>query len=251
MKNKKPILFINALVILFSISMNSGCKKEKDTTDLCTDGIQNQNETGVDCGNSCNTCTASAFRIKTITYFDGSVSAYSYDNQGRVTSLAITSTTSGNSNQQYTYGTNSVTQILQDGSTINYTLNSNGYATSQVFKDNIGAVIFSLNNTYDNEGHLLSSGSNGGGTITNTWTDGNLTSDNNFGGQTYTYLSTKDNTIGNENKGMKFLGKDSKNLRSTSTSYGSTTTFTYEYDSQNRVTKQMNGGLDAIVYTYY
>ena len=252
MKNKKPILFSAMIVVLFSITLMSGCKKE-ETTDACTNGVQDQTETGVDCGGTCNACTASAFRIKTVTYADGSVFAYSYDNRGRITNLAITSAGLGNSTQQYTYGTNSVTQTLQGGFTENYTLNSNGYATSQVSKDNTGATIASWAYTYDSEGHVLTSAytGGGGGTVTNTWTNGNLTSDNNFGGQTYTYLLAKDNTIGNENNGMNFFGKDSKNLRNSSTSGGGTTTFTYEYDSQNRVTKQMDGSPGAIIYTYY
>lgn len=57
--NKKIILALSA--ILFSTLIYTGCKKSSDDTDTnaiatCTDGIMNQNETGIDCGGSCTAC---------------------------------------------------------------------------------------------------------------------------------------------------------------------------------------------------
>jgi hypothetical protein len=58
---KKSILFYFGL-LLFAGSITLGyygCKKK--ATETCTDGIQNQGETGVDCGGPCTACaTASA-----------------------------------------------------------------------------------------------------------------------------------------------------------------------------------------------
>lgn len=53
MKHSKPILFSAMIVVLFTVTMIGGCKKEIAT---CTDGIQNQTETGIDCGGSCIAC---------------------------------------------------------------------------------------------------------------------------------------------------------------------------------------------------
>ena len=55
---KKLFSFYFALLLLVGVSsVYYGCKK-KDTTPAatCTDGIQNQNETGVDCGGTCTAC---------------------------------------------------------------------------------------------------------------------------------------------------------------------------------------------------
>src|SRR5437868_6185831 len=49
MKMKKLLLIVAVGLVLFS-----GCKKE--TKETCSDGIKNQNETGVDCGGSCMVC---------------------------------------------------------------------------------------------------------------------------------------------------------------------------------------------------
>ncbi|MES2619802.1 MAG: PKD domain-containing protein [Bacteroidota bacterium] len=54
MKNK-AILYSTLLVMLFSVTLISGCKKEAKET--CTDGVKNGTETGVDCGGSCAACS--------------------------------------------------------------------------------------------------------------------------------------------------------------------------------------------------
>ncbi|TAL63471.1 MAG: hypothetical protein EPN85_00015 [Bacteroidetes bacterium] len=57
----KKSISIFASILLFSVVCSiiySGCKK-KDS-ESCSDGIQNQGETGVDCGGPCAACAAAA-----------------------------------------------------------------------------------------------------------------------------------------------------------------------------------------------
>ncbi|HAH22970.1 MAG TPA: hypothetical protein DCL77_04275 [Prolixibacteraceae bacterium] len=68
------------------------------------------------------------------------------------------------------------------------------------------------------------------------------------------------NTIGNENRGMAFYGKQDKNLLSVYKYENQIindpggTTYTYEIDTQNRVVKRMEVGQSELfydTYTYY
>ena len=56
MKNSRTILFSAILIALVAVAGVGGCKKEAMAS--CTDGIKNQNETGVDCGGSCSACVS-------------------------------------------------------------------------------------------------------------------------------------------------------------------------------------------------
>jgi len=78
----------------------------------------------------------------------------------------------------------------------------------------------------------------------------------------YQYFTTTTNTIGNENLGMAWKGKQNKNLVSEITiiranSQASTSpkmTYTYKYDSQRRVIKKTSisdNGESVRTYTYY
>jgi hypothetical protein len=66
------------------------------------------------------------------------------------------------------------------------------------------------------------------------------------GNSNFSYFTDKRNTIGNENKGISFLGKQNKNLLQTvldnkwlsSDTLRVTTNYRYEYDDHNRVVKQ-------------
>lgn len=84
----------------------------------------------------------------------------------------------------------------------------------------------------------------------------NITND-----QVYEFLPNSTNTIGYENMGMPFYGKQNENLvskattishRSTGT-YESTVTYQYELDANNRVVKKSTVGEPGnyTVYTYY
>jgi hypothetical protein len=71
MKTKSRILVTGIALTLAVAFVYVGCKKEEEktnttttTTPTCADGIQNQGETGVDCGGPCTACaTAHFFKI--------------------------------------------------------------------------------------------------------------------------------------------------------------------------------------------
>lgn len=68
MKTKSRIL-IGSVALLLAVTFTFtyvGCKKEEEkttttVTPTCSDGIQNQGETGVDCGGPCAACAAAHF----------------------------------------------------------------------------------------------------------------------------------------------------------------------------------------------
>ena len=45
------------LIILIVVSVFIGCKKDTVILATCSDGIQNQSETGIDCGGECAPCS--------------------------------------------------------------------------------------------------------------------------------------------------------------------------------------------------
>ena len=57
----KKIVKIMLLLLVFTV-FNSGCSKEDEpeVVETCSDGIMNQDETGVDCGGSCGLCVVNA-----------------------------------------------------------------------------------------------------------------------------------------------------------------------------------------------
>ena len=63
--NNKVLFFILSLFVSATVVLYTGCSKDDNEGDntpvpTCTDGIQNQGETGVDCGGPCNPCPLSA-----------------------------------------------------------------------------------------------------------------------------------------------------------------------------------------------
>jgi hypothetical protein len=252
MKKSKTILFGTVVIALLSITLINGCKKNDNAPDPCANGVKDGSETAVDCGGNCNACAAASWRIKKVTAINSNgtfTDDYTYDNKGQITSHTWSYPNIGAGTETYTYNGNIVTNVVS-GITTTYTLNSNGYAESEIAKDASNAIISSTAMTYDAQGHLAAID----GTSYGTWTDGNLTFENNFNGITNTYLTDKANTIGNANKGQGFLGKDSKNLIDVTTTVSGSETFAYEFDSQNRVSKvttASGGNADVINYTYY
>ncbi len=243
-KNPKPILLSAVVIALFAVVSISGCNKPDDNTTSCTDGLKNGTETGVDCGGSCTACTAKQFLVKTKTFVGGGDSyteTYTYDDRGRITSVTSVSTL-GSLTTTYTYSGSAIT--VNDGAnTSTITLNSQGYAVSRTLS--WGTITY----TYDADWHLLSS-SDG---LSYTWSAGNMTSASSpTTTYTDTYLTNKFNTTGNENFGQTFLGKSSINLVDAYilVNNGSVYTYTYQYDSQNRVI-QADDGTAVLTYTYY
>ncbi len=53
---KNKIFFFALLFAVSSMYVSCGSDDNSDPTPTCTDGIQNQDETGIDCGGSCDPC---------------------------------------------------------------------------------------------------------------------------------------------------------------------------------------------------
>jgi hypothetical protein len=241
---KKTYAFLVTLFCLFSITLISGCKKDDNNSSTCSNGVKDGDETGVDCGGSCTACivTGGTAKIKTHTHpgrFAMITDTYVYDSMGRAVSI-----TSSDDTETYSYSGNTITHVFF-GYTTNSKVNTQGYIDSTAGQSGTYDVFY----TYDSEGHLLST-SNVSYNHTYTWSGDNMTGSSVFGtNDTYTYLSGT-NTIGNANKGEAFLGKDSKNLVATKVSSGSSYTYSYTYDSQNRVASMSDGNITES-FTYY
>lgn len=67
---------------------------------------------------------------------------------------------------------------------------------------------------------------------------------------TYQYYTDKANTMGVENMGVEFLGKQSQNLIKSETKNGTAKNYTYEFDSKGRVTKKICDDGWFTTYTY-
>ncbi len=176
-------------------------------------------------------------KLKTYTYTDPRDShynvteSYTYDANGRISTITHADYFY-NGTTTYTFGTNTVSSSSTYAATRVYTLNAGGYATSETIP---GDTTYTY--LYDAAWHLLQ---DGGGTY--EWTGDNLTTDRQIY-VNYEYTD-KTNTIGNSNKGITFLGKDSKNLPSNRMSFTipGERLFSYDFDAQNRVTRKI--GID-------
>jgi hypothetical protein len=141
-----------------------------------------------------------------------------------------------------------------------YILNSSGYPSKKYIQSSTGDYTDSISMTYDSDGYILSSSTISFGytsKYTFTWSNGNLISKQDSTGlnfERYTYYTDKINTVGNENKGMFFLGMKSKNLvKNYSGSIGGSIDHSYEFDTRNRVKKETAIGANTNIstYTYY
>lgn len=103
----------------------------------------------------------------------------------------------------------STTGSSTSGNTLYYSYDANGYRTS------ITAPSYTENITYQNGNMVTAIYS---GAISSSYT--------------YTYYMDKPNTLGNQNFGIYFIGKDNANLRKsyTYTNGTNTTTYNYTYD---------------------
>jgi hypothetical protein len=155
---------------------------------------------------------------------------------------------------KHTYATNSIIIGV-------LSLNAKGLAVSNVYKKENGEIESSSDVDYDGNGFLIhkkdvEKKSNYECNYSYTIENGNvvkMVSASNSGyseTETYTYYTDKPNTIGNENHGVFYCGKQSKNLLKSKTNRGHTDTYTYEFDSKNRVTKQLCSDGSYTEYTY-
>ncbi len=138
-------------------------------------------------------------------------------------------------------------------------LNERGLATSVIYKCSIDEDSGTDVYEYNSEGfciHRVMTYKDGDkNEHTYTIGGGNVLEDkesfqNNLDYWIYTYYTDKANTIGIENMGVSFSGKQSKNLVKSKTNGGHTVTYTYEFDSKNRVTKQLcsEGSFTEYIY---
>jgi hypothetical protein len=254
-KIKDTILFAFAMVLLIT-----GCKKNDSTN---------------------STITPSASKLKTLTALpSGDVSTFYYDSIGRIKKVTTTATSNYLS---YVYkGADSIIVFSSNGTdslrvgayklngiglaitnsapsnTVTYTYDVNGYETNATTNSILGSVadtfVISGNNITE---HKTGASSPALFTTVNTQ-------------QVYTYLTSKTNTVSNANRGMSFLGKSSANPVNTETFHsrtvvtippGTTTAdetynYSYDYDSNNRITKMTktavsNSAVTSETYTYY
>jgi len=242
-------------------------------------------------------------KIQTITTnyngFPESIETFQYDYLGRV----VKDMMNDSSYITYEYSNSMITEKqFSNNNTLTaliaLSLNSNGYVTSGTINlygnkkksgtnriklgtNLISTCSGSFNATYDNNGYLIYVGwieEDSTKTIfykgTSKYTIFNentislttsdiYTTDSLIQTEQYTFKDTS-NTIGLENQGIFFLGKQNKNLTSTYTfitndvtnNYTSTNNYTdtYEYDSKGRVTKQTetdnSNNTTISIYTY-
>ena len=95
-----------------------------------------------------------------------------------------------------------------------------------------------LNNSSDITTYTITSGNTTGREYVSTYNDVSTTSND-----TFEFFTDKTNTIGYENMGVTFFGKQDNNLQKkrtqTGESYSYISNYSYEYDSYGRVTKQI------------
>ncbi len=260
-KNINVLFMLLAFATICSVTACS--KKDNTQPSTCSNGVKDGDETGVDCGGSCTACSVAQARLKTIARTTPNLKTYdsiAYDNRGRQILLI------GDQQNETTYMTDSVlvNTSLINGVTakMKYVLNSDKLAVTATSETSNGTA-WDYKYTYDSQGYLIqqvsiNAASSRRDTTIYTWTDGNLTSEyiaylyyntgqSNSNTYTYTYYNDKENSIGNESKGIAYLGKSSKNLLK-SADYGfGPSTYTYTFDSSGRVTSEGT----YMLYTYY
>lgn len=169
---------------------------------------------------------------------DSSVTEYKYDEKGRIREVA-----EGGYTNFYTYPTGRAEfrQVLNgktDTFTAIFLLNSKGLADSMYSINSDHSIEAGYSMEYDAEGYMIRN-EDGIMHIEN----GNLVLAETLGSpgapkSVFTYTD-KLNTIGSENTGMLFLGKQSKNLQSKYTYSGGTENYSYTFDSEGRVAKML------------
>jgi hypothetical protein len=222
---KKVILSITVLAMVFV-----GCKKEEtkpsdSSTSSSTSRISKE--------------TTYSYKDSIIT--DTSITLYTYDSKGRLVSEINDYFTS-----TYSYisaNLISITKSLKNNSSIqnfkvNYILDSKG----KVIKQYSEGTNDTTKVNYTKEGFPLPASSNIQIEVLNENIVKNVNTTN--GNTIYEYYLDKINGLGYANHGVYFMGKDSKNLIKSvkwespgTQKMRSSTQYTYEFDSKNRVIK--------------
>lgn len=184
--------------------------------------------------------------------------SYEYDQQGRQVGSSTSNTT-----EKYVYEPGKVLMEIywaQTNKTVNYTLvlNSRGLLEYQEGS--------SESFEYDAQGYLTQTIS--GATFKSTIEEGNLVRYETWSSEngtpvltsvvTRTFFKDKPNTIGKENTGLPFFGKQDRNPVKRETYYNpkleleTYITYEYEYDAQNRIIKRSQSNIPNFYnrYTY-
>lgn len=232
-----------AVIILGAAAVLAGCKKDNG-----------------DKGGGGGGSTARIHTRYSETAGDTSTFTYEYNMDGKLTKLVHSKAGQEDYVQLYVYSAGRVEYLLPSASdTIRstYFLNSQGLADSSVSEFGESVTRFS----YDANGYLIRGVRSNMGhdflAATYSIAGGNLVSIANDPPvnytETYTYTD-KVNTIGNENTGQGWMGKQSVNLMATQhiepSNYNSS--FTYEFDSLGRVSSyvQVSGSGSSSVTKY-
>ena len=223
----------------------------------------------ISCGKSYDdTTTTKVPKIKTITHGTSPNSDkeyYEYDQTGRLTSITITGHELNHI--QYIYLKDKIVMQSEIGITVDTLyLNDKGLVVSEMF----GSTTFEYDSKrYCNKTTGYGSGgevdlelqykvSDENATVLDVW---EIVNEKLVYRHTYNYefLSHSVNTIGNENMGITFYGKQNKNLLSVSTDryigseYLDQRHYRYEIDAKKRVVKKWPEGYpeSGDVYTYF
>lgn len=274
------------LLTIIIVGCVTSCKKKEVGT--CSDGIQNQTETGVDCGGTCGACATCSDGTKngTETGIDcggectpcptctdgimngnetgvdcgGSCSACVDMREGKVKTYTHPDDNGITITENYFYDSQG-RQILATYSNGDSTFTSYSTNTVTQIYGSGHKKIYTINAqgyaatsdeseyfNYDTAGHLIMANKIGG--VWNyQWWEGNCIRIDQIH---YRFDLFKLNTI--DNKGLDFLGKPSKNLVDSDDSVAAGCKYTYEYDFYNRVskmTKVCGSATEVYQYTYY
>ncbi len=202
-------------------------------------------------------------KVKTYTTGSGNVTSHQYDAQGRKTVES-----SGIFSTNYTYSASQVSEKVYmsnvlDDETI-YELNGNGYVTR--YSD--PGSVFETRCEYDATGYMTRDYNLQSGVITVDRryfyaASGRLDSLYSYDGgvlkrrDVYVTDETHLNTIGTENLGLLFFGKQSKGVitRITRTTFATGNVnqldYTHTYDANGRIITETLNGISTTTYAYY
>ncbi len=207
----------------------------------------------------CFPCMPSPHRIATESIYSGpdttlfQTTSFIYDPSGRLIYRLTAHGGTTDTTERYTYYhdsvvLNSVTYKLNDhgkavslGSFFTWKYNPDGYLTEEIVTFGGGTTQGLYNYTCFNPDRVIIKNQMSAGTYTDTIY--------------YQYYADKINTIGNQNHGILFLGRQDNTLRKSETINGVLRNpVTYVFDSENRVQWKMEtdreGNITYVKYTY-
>ena len=181
-------------------------------------------------------------KIKRITYYDANEPysvGFAYNGDGLLSKKGVIS---------YSYQGDTMV-MLSSGAY--YTLNEDGLA--QYSNGNTEPRLY--NREYDSDGRAVSE-IEYPQSISYTYEGDNLSIEHvvsSFASYDvqYTYYTDKENTIGNQNMGQPYLGKQSKNLAKTITGQGTPLEYTYDFYSNGNVKAVYRNNYLHAEYEYY